>query len=546
MSPGDDPIQSDQLFRSRSTSGSPLRQEPAVKSTTSMPGWTCLLSGLSGDQNPHLLRHLAFDDSDMFGDHRWRVWRVDPRLRGAAYLTLYSNQLLDCSADMYNYDDIERVFSPYQDELINVYYTFVHPSYPILERKEEFIARRTQKQIPCSLLAVVYSHACYFWEKSPALRHLICPNASRLRPYIYSILTVEIRTPNLNVLQAMLLYLQLPPLIIRESNHPGHWAMTTLAVAIAQDIGLHVDPEKWKISLQERKLRRVLWWSVYVHDKWMAHWLGRPSHIRKGDWAVQPLTLSDFANADGMLSVDEVVQGKIFITLCELSEVLSEVLDSFYSIRSNVEEMDIEQSASLAQDFMGRLQNWRETNGYLRLPEARTASAYTAALAGCAVETLVRRAHAATFPGEAGLDSNSDPMASMMNRVFEMMRDILENRPPQSRMWLSYNRGNLMTIGSHLITMVLRSTNDEELETRRGTLLEYRGYLGKLAEDERDFEFARLPLRRLNLIISELFGRDDELVDDIDPGEADDLSGARTTSAICRAAFNVAVAPTPP
>ena len=446
---------------------------------------------------------------------------------------------------MYNYSDIDRVFSPHQDELINVYYAYVHPSYPILERKDAFLTRRNQKQIPCSLLAVVYSLACQFWDKSLALRHLICPNATRLRPYIYSVLTVEIRAPNLNVLQAILLYLQLPPLIIRESNHPGHWPMTTLTVAVAQDIGLHVDPDKWKISLQERKLRRVLWWSVYVHDKWMAHWLGRPSHIRKGDWTVEPLTLRDFTNADDMLSVDEVAQAKTFIALCELSEILSEVLDSFYSIQSNVEEMDVDQSASLAQKFVDRLQNWRETNGCLRLPEARTASAYTTALAGYTVETLVRRAHAATFPGDVGIDDSSDLMASMMKRVFEMMREILENHPLQSRMWLSYNRGNLMTIGSHLITMVLRSTDDEELETRRGTLLEFRGYLGKLA-DKRDFEFARLPLRRLNLIISELFGREDELVEDIDPGEADDLSGARSTSAICRAAFNVAVAPTPP
>lgn len=447
---------------------------------------------------------------------------------------------------MYDYNDIDRVFSPYQDELIDVYYACVHPSYPILERQDVFRARRNQKQIPCSLLAVVYSLACQFWDKSPALRHLSCPNATRLRPYIYSLLTVEIRAPNLNVLQAMLLYLQLPPLIIRESNHPGHWAMTTLTVAIAQDIGLHVDPDTWKISLQERKLRRVLWWAVYVHDKWISHWLGRPSHIKKGDWTVESLTLRDFANADDMLSVDEVVQGKTFMALCELSEILSEVLDSFYSIPSNVEEMNIDQSASLVQKFVHRLQSWRETNGYLRLPEVRAASAYTTAFAGYTVETLVRRAQAATLPGEVGLDDSGHLMTSMMKRVFEMMRDILENHPLQSRMWLSYNRGNLMTMGSHLITMVLRSTNDEELEARRGTLLEFRGYLGKLAEDKRDFEFARLPLRRLNLIISELFGREDELVENIDPGEADDLSGAKSTSAICRAAFNVVVAPTPP
>lgn len=478
---------------------------------------------------------------------------------------LYPNQVLDCNIDLYvsttlflillyalctdpkpassdssqNYDNINKVFSPHQDELINLYYEYLHPSYPILERREIFRAQKNRNEIPCSLLAVVLSHGFEFWSRSRTLKHLNAPNARKLRPYIHAMLTVEIRTPNLGVLQAILLYLQLAPIIVRESNHPGHWGLTCLAVAVAQDIGLHIEPGQWNISIEERKLRRILWWAVYVHDKWIAQWLGRPSHIIRTNWSVLPLTLRDFSNADDMLSVDEVTQGKVFIALCELTEVLDDVLEGFYSVRTNFESMEPDTSRSLGDTILQRLQRWRSSNGQLQ--STKDSAHLTVSLCGLTVETLVRKALAVALQTSHGTQHNDEKMATMMSDVSEVIGSIVAADRRQSQQWLSYIRGSLMTIGSQLITMVLSSVDDVKLEQHRERLMTFRGQLVELAQHD-ETEFARLPLRRLDMIISELLGEDDEIMEDIEPILALDLSGTKSTSDICTAAFNVAMA----
>ncbi len=49
--------------------------------------------------------------------------------------------------------------------------------------------------------------------------------------------------------------------------------MLTLSkmLGLAQDIGLHLEPSEWNIDPQEIKTRRILWWSLYIHEKWLGH-----------------------------------------------------------------------------------------------------------------------------------------------------------------------------------------------------------------------------------------------------------------------------------
>ena len=66
-------------------------------------------------------------------------------------------------------------------------------------------------------------------------------------------------------------------------------------------------------------------------------------------------------------------------------------------------------------------------------------------------------------------------------------------------------------IGSFLVTLLLSSTDDETLDERRGSLLDFQGTLESLAESTRTTsDAAKLPFRRLTLIIDQLF-RDPEV-----------------------------------
>lgn len=56
--------------------------------STTMPGYTSLYSGLSGDQGPDLLRHLSFNQQNLFGTSLWTAWRVLPRMEDPVYFTV--------------------------------------------------------------------------------------------------------------------------------------------------------------------------------------------------------------------------------------------------------------------------------------------------------------------------------------------------------------------------------------------------------------------------------------------------------------------------
>lgn len=498
--------------------------------TTMFLDRTCLYAGLSSDQDPHLLRHLVYDESQCFGDRHWTVWRVGSQTATPAYMTVFPNPHLDCRADMYSLERVEALFHPHQNELIRLYYAHVHPSYPVLEPQETLRARRAENRVPASLLAVIYNHGAQFWPRSPLAATHPSPLKREIRPWIFSCLTFEARTPNLALVQATLLFMQLVPLQIRAPNHPGFWPMTNMLVGIAQDIGLHIDPAGWNIVPAERKIRRVLWWAVYLQDKSMAHWLGRPSHIASHSWDVASLTLRDFSDDDGRLDVDGVSSASAFIALCALVTITADVSDALYSIRR---PKTSNEALARAQPLLNRLQFWREEY-YVSASDGR-AHQFLVKAAGLAVQLSIQRAILGALAlqqdqneYQGHFDHPSDPAdqlsaeisSTVRHRVLPILDAIKTARPTD--LWLSFLKGDLAMIGSLLITLVLSSVDDATLEERRALLLDFRRRLKELASlHERDgggcFEFSRLPLRRLNLIIEELFG-DDENVPVLDPG----------------------------
>lgn len=128
---------------------------------------------------------------------------------------------------MYDCAPVEALVKPYQDALIGLYYSFVHPSLPILEDRANLEAAIASGSIPASLLAAIYYAAIRFWKLSPELEGVEPISNKPLYDFIFTTVTLEARTPSLRTVQAMLVYLHSPPYIVREPNHPGFWALTS-------------------------------------------------------------------------------------------------------------------------------------------------------------------------------------------------------------------------------------------------------------------------------------------------------------------------------
>ncbi|KAF2708344.1 hypothetical protein K504DRAFT_503517 [Pleomassaria siparia CBS 279.74] len=476
-------------------------------SSTSMHDRTCLYSGISSDQGPSLLRHLVYDQLDCFGNDRQLFWRVEAQ-EDSAYMIVYPSHHLDGHADMYEYDHIEAVFTPHQTELVDLYFTYVHTSFPVLESRSTFEKKRANSCLPVSLLALVYLHGSAFWHiPHRCIFPLIDQHA--LHPYIYSCLTFEARTPNLEVIQALLLYTQLPARFNRAPNYPGIWSTTSLLTGMAQDIGLHIDPSGWSIIPEERKLRRILWWAVLLHEKTMAHWLGRPSHIKWDDWNVEPLQLKDFADEDGRMEVECVSWANAFIALTNLALIFSDLLDSFYSVRSNFQTMKREVALQKGRLIKDKIQVWRETHGIASGTNAH-AYHYTAHLTALTIELSTQRAILGSKMS-VEQDSHDTTIEDIYHTITQTLFNILDSRlrHPVSGLCLNYNKGSLSMIGSLLISLVLSSTSEIILNERRTTLLEFHARLQLLVNEDEDCqsaEFAQFALGRVNLILEELFG----------------------------------------
>ena len=495
----------------RSSSTAAPLQSSATKykpsGSTIDPTRTFLYAGSSGNQMLPSLDPLLnlWQESDCLGNSQLVVWKVG-QLATPSYLAVVPNGRLDCHSNMYS-SELEELCWPYHEELIRLYYKYVHPSYPILGSHTFFETKRRAGHLPSSLVAVVYMHGAAFWNVSPlAAQHLEPPFPQNLRQQVYSSLTSECRTPNLAVLQAALLFMQLPA-PKNEPSFSGIWGFITMTVGMAQDIALHVDPTDWNISAEECSQRRIVWWAVFVHDIWMSHWLGRPPHISQDYWNVRPLTIEDISFGLDNLDNTKLSSAKSFIALCELTVILRDVLHSFYSIRSGYHAMLPSDATNRADVIFKRLEQWSQSD----CVPLKTCfpHEYVNHLGACTVCLSVCRA----VYGAARKEPNSEAQKLMTDRILDTIRSdflpmlsSIRKTLPQG-LWLIYTKGSLAMVGSLLVAMLGSSIDDVSLRDRHGLLLEFRDTLRDIetrsAGEMGSNDFVQLPLKGLDFVIEQ-------------------------------------------
>lgn len=137
---------------------------------------------------------------------------------------------------------------------------------------------------------------------------------------------------HLSLLQLCLLLLQAPPQTFTAAEPPSAWAMSCSALAIAENLGVNLEPSDWRLPRKEVMLRRRLWWLTYTLHTWRAVVFGRPSHINDANWNVSKLTMDDFEldeHQDPRMR-DAIAQGSpICMAECDLSIITADVLREF-------------------------------------------------------------------------------------------------------------------------------------------------------------------------------------------------------------------------
>jgi Fungal specific transcription factor domain len=137
---------------------------------------------------------------------------------------------------------------------------------------------------------------------------------------------------HLSSLQLCLLLLQMPPPNYAVAEPLSTWSLSCSALAIAENLGLNLDPSNWRLPRKEIMLRRRLWWLTYTQHIWQAVVIARPSHINDDNWDVSEITANDF-DADEIQDreIKALVLRQIPLCLAEinLTTIVADVLKEF-------------------------------------------------------------------------------------------------------------------------------------------------------------------------------------------------------------------------
>ena len=351
--------------------------------------------GESGESNPYLLRHYPYDENDECTISKLTYRRIQsasnqhtlPGEKGEppVVFMLADDSLAQKGEPRVEDDvlararsDIAGMFSEQEAlRLIGLFFRFVYPYFPVLSKSEVFlngnVSPSVLHQLPMSLLSAMYATALPFTIYDDLLATTLVhspPPSHQLFRISWLSVTQELHTPRLATLQACLLLLQRAPTNRFTTDTPWKTSLVGWTVSLAQTLGLAKDCSDWSsIPTWEMSLRKRLWYGVFIMDKWASLGAGMPSHIRNDDFDVLPLSDGDLDPPSFEPNINTIpgflepeADSNHFRLLSELTMILSDIMDSYYSLRATQKtSKDFTLSLELARPLRSRLKDWNDS-----------------------------------------------------------------------------------------------------------------------------------------------------------------------------------------
>ncbi|EXJ94297.1 hypothetical protein A1O1_02691 [Capronia coronata CBS 617.96] len=358
------------------------------------------LLGDTGESDPYLLRHPCFwDTSDQQKNESKITYK---RIRSGAYkpgdhdlgdgrpimFMLVDHSLVERSEPRTQEEELDRARvnvdemcpGDVGERLVRLHFRYIYPYFPILSQTQFFSSEAglaaVIQSLPLSLKASLYASGIPFIDYDDILATKLAhspPSANELYRIAWLAISNEVHSPHIGTLQACLLLLQRVTEDRFIMDTGLRWCLVAWTVSLAHMLGLSSDCSAWQnIADSEKRLRRRLWWAVYVIDKWSFMTAGLANHIKQEDFDVLPLTLADFLPAEGRAAQrpsdpsrgEPSVLDFPFYHFVELSIILSDIMDTYYTIRATGRTAaNFELSLELGKPLRSRLKKWKENYG---------------------------------------------------------------------------------------------------------------------------------------------------------------------------------------
>lgn len=455
--------------------------------------------GETGEANPYLLRCYHFDENDectIFGQTYRRVKRLagisgvqEARDEPPPVFALVSDthphkieamveeQVL-CQAQL---ELTQLLTEEERFRLLGLYIRFVDPYFPILARSEVLVNGAVSHQavntLPLSLISAMYASALPFAlydELLSATTSHVLDRSEQLYRISRLGITQEAHNPRLSTLQAALLLLQRAPSSRAASETAWRTALVGWTVSLAYNLGLNRDSSHWNLPAWELALRKRLWHAVVIMDKWTSLGTGLPSHIRSDDAEVQPLWSSD-------CEITDVSDAEYhFRLLSELTSILTDILDTYYSVRASQRtSRDFLLSLDLARSLRSRLKSWSDAFHPPHLADnvdyrgvPRPSGDPSLRLAFIVANMTLLQALLRSIENTRSVEMQDHVTLTSMMAVRAGAREYANNavefvekleRGATDAFWHSWSRSNFAIVSSFLMHLLVTATSDKEV-----------------------------------------------------------------------------------
>lgn len=224
------------------------------------------------------------------------------------------------------------------DELIEAYFTWVHPIVPVVNRTRFMRQYRDPKNPPSFLLLQAILLAGSRVCNNPQLMDAngsTTPAALTFYKRAKALYDAGYEDDRVTIVQSLLLmgwYWEGPEDV---TKNVFYWSR--VATIVAQGSGMHRSVDHSQLSTSDKRLWKRIWWTLFTRDRSTAVALGRPVHINLDDSDVDMVTEDDFIEDEPDKPSEyppDPVHVQFFLQYVKLCEIMGLVLSQQYSVAS--------------------------------------------------------------------------------------------------------------------------------------------------------------------------------------------------------------------
>ncbi|KAL5530271.1 hypothetical protein ACEPAF_6528 [Sanghuangporus sanghuang] len=252
----------------------------------------------------------------------------------------YDNDLLELLPQLHIIDGLVDFYFEY----CNWMYRHVHPQ-SFMAAWKKFKTGQSSDRLVLATLCVIMSVAIRYIPAQHALLVSLPPEHEELCERYYDIAReslsryrLESRALSLELVE--LLLVRTHYLTLSKKDAEEIWSIRGELVSIGTAMGLHRDPDKWKMPREVAERRRWCWWHIILLERWQCFLFGRPLSIASHHFDTRmPSHIDTEIDPDGRLFLPN-------LHLFRLAFVLGSIVDDAVSIRpvpyERVQERDRE------------------------------------------------------------------------------------------------------------------------------------------------------------------------------------------------------------